>query len=667
MHQIKWGVIGPGSIATAFAHSIQGCHNSELAGVFGRTQEKTKQFADSFHIQCFATLQDFMSSDDIDAVYIATPHSEHFAYALEAIKNKKHVLCEKPLTMNAHESMILLDLAQSSQVFLMEAYMYRTHPQTLNILNNLYLLAQTNEKVLIEASFGFTANVSPDHRLRNPLLGGGAILDVGCYPLSMAKLIAGHLEGLPFAEPKSIEAYGRIDETGVDLHSDAHLVFSDMVDAKLSCAIDEDLANTLVISSGGISITVSEPWHCGQFQDGKSLIAIVNSSGAEEEMSYLDTFGLFTREIEHASSCILENKLESSFVTHADTQSNMFWLDQWRKQMKIVCPRNSIKHSPILESHAYRHQISKLESAAILGIDKLGSRLAFGCDNQTSDVHAFTMFDNFYGSGGRIFDTAYIYNNGMGDKYLGQWINSRQVEQEVVVLGKAAHTPECEPQFIRPQILESLERLQIQKLDIFCLHRDNLEVPVSEFIDALTEIKEEGLIDIIGASNWGLDRFSEARDYAHKEQKEPFAVLSNNFSLAEMIEPVWPGCVGVNDAYMDYLIAEKIMLFPWSSQARGFFIKKKEVMSSEHFANPNLDEEMRVWHYEKNLKRRDKCFEMAAQKNVQPIQIALAYVLHKSALIFPLVGPRTIFETNSSIQASQIKLTAQELLELAQD
>ena len=133
-----------------------------------------------------------------------------------------------------------------------------------------------------------------------------------------------------------------------------------------------------------------------------------------------------------------------------------------------------------------------------------------------------------------------------------------------------------------------------------------------------------------------------------------------------MVEPVWPGCVGVNDAYMQYLLAEKILLFPWSSQARGFFIKKKEAISNEHFSNPTLDEEMRVWHYEKNLKRREYCFQLAKQKNVEPIQIALAYVLHKSPLIFPLIGPRTIFETNSSIQSSQIKLTAQELLELAQ-
>ena len=667
MQKIKWGIIGPGYIATAFAHSIQRASNSELISVFGRSKEKTNHFADLFNLQSFDALEDFISSDELDAVYVATPHSDHFIYVLEAIKNNKHILCEKPLTMNAYESMILLDLAQSSKVFLMEAYMYRTHPQTLNILNNLNLLKEADKKILIESSFGFKADIAKDHRLRNPALGGGAILDVGCYPLSMSKLIAGYLQGLPFAEPKSIEATGRIDETGVDLQSEARLVFSDTIDAKISCAIDEELANTLIISCGEISITATDPWHCGQSQNGNSSITISNGSGLVQEIPFEDDLGLFTREIEHASSCILKKKIQSDFITHLDTQSNMFWLDQWRQKMGIVCPKNSIKYSPILESHAFLNQISKLQSVAIPGIGKLGSRLAFGCDNQTSDVHAFTMFDNFYGSGGRIFDTAYIYNNGMGDKYLGQWINSRQLEQEVIVLGKAAHTPECKPEFIRPQIIESLDRLKIKKLDIFCLHRDNPDVPVSEFIDALTEIKKEGLIDVIGASNWELDRFSEARDYALKEQKEPFTVLGNNFSLAEMIEPVWPGCVGVNDAYIEYLIAENIMLVPWSSQARGFFIKKKEVMSSEHFANPNLDEEIRVWHYEKNLKRRKKCFELASQKNVQPIQIALSYVLHKSPLIFPLVGPRTIFETNSSIQASQLKLTDQELLELAQD
>ena len=667
MRQINWGIIGPGSIAEAFSYSIKGTTNSKLISVFGRNPQKTDSFASKFNLDPHHRLSDFISSKEIDAIYIATPHSEHFFYALEAIKNGKHVLCEKPLTMNAYESMVLLDLANSKKVFLMEAFMYRCHPQTRNILENLSFLPDSKEKILIEASFGFKADVPEVHRLRNPNLGGGAILDVGCYPLTMAKLIAGHLQGLSFAEPKSISATGQIDETGVDLQSHAHIVFSDSIKATISCAINENFLNNLVISSGKYSISVSDPWHCGQFNEGNSSIHLLNEGVSSQEIKCIDNDGLFTREIEHASTCILEQKIESDLISHIETQSNMFWLDMWRQEMKINCPKSRIKNSPILQSQAYLFQETQLKSTDLPGLNKKGSRLALGCDNQLSDLHAFTMFDHFYGSGGRIFDTAFIYNHGMGDKYLGDWINARKVEEEVIVLGKAAHTPECEPKYIRPQVLESLERLQISKLDIFCLHRDNADIPVDEFIDALAEIKNEGLINLIGASNWEMDRFSDARDYAIKNSKEPFTILSNNFSLAEMIEPVWPGCVGVNDRYLNYLIEEGVMLFPWSSQARGFFIKKKEVMSNEHFSNPTLDEEMRVWHYEKNLKRRQACFEIAEERNIQPIQIALAYVLHKSDLIFPLIGPRTISESNSSIQATQIKLTTKELQELAQD
>ena len=667
MNKIKWGIIGSGNIADAFAHSVKYCQDSDLVSVFGRNEEAVKQFSAKFTVKSYTNLDSFFTSDEIDAVYIATPHSSHFTYSLEAIKNNKHILCEKPLTMNYLESMTLLSLAKEAKVFLMEAYMYRTHPQTFNILDHLDLFKNTQEKIFIESSFGFSAELPKEHRLRNPLLGGGAILDVGCYPLSMVKLIAGNLQGMPFADPESIIATGRLDETGVDLQSEAHLVFSDQIEAKISCAIDEEYSNDLKIKSGNLELIVEQPWHCGQFQDGNSSIKILDSGNLIKEVSYLDTVGLFTREIDHASKCIQEEKFESALVSHADTQSNMLWLDKWRQEVKIKCPYESFENSPIPPSRFYLMQKPQFQNTAIKGIEKNASRLALGCDNQTSSLHAFTMFDHFYGAGGRIFDTAYIYNNGKGDKYLGDWINSRNLEKDIIVIGKGAHTPQCEPQFIRPQILESLERLNIETLDIFCLHRDNPDIPVSEFMDALDEVKSEGLINLIGASNWDLERFSEARDYAQLNNKEPFTALSNNFSLAEMVDPVWPGCVGVNNQYINYLIENQIMLFPWSSQARGFFIEKKEITSNEHFSNPSLEEEVRVWHNEKNLKRRAKCFEIAKQKNLQPIQVALAYVVQKSSLIFPLIGPRTIFETNSSIEATQINLSAQEMIDLSID
>ena len=206
MSKIRWGIIGTGSIATAFAHSIKYCQYSELIGVFGRGNEKLNSFSSKFDIKSYRDIDNLIASEEIDAVYIATPHSTHYEYTLLAIKNKKHILCEKPITINHLESMVLLNLAKEAEVFLMEAYMYRVHPQTFNILDNLSNFDSTKNKITITSSFGFSADLPESHRLRNQHLGGGAILDVGCYPLSMAKLIAGKLNGLSFADPESIRS-----------------------------------------------------------------------------------------------------------------------------------------------------------------------------------------------------------------------------------------------------------------------------------------------------------------------------------------------------------------------------------------------------------------------------------------------------------------------------
>ena len=208
MPKIKWGIIGTGSIANAFAHSIKYCDHSELVSVFGRNKDTTDEFSKKFSIDTHLDIESLLLSSEINAVYIATPHNSHYEYIFQAIKNKKHILCEKPITMNHIESMVLFGLAKDAEVFLMEAYMYRTHPQTKNILNSIEILRRSEEKISINCSFGFKAEIPEDHRLRNPMMGGGAILDVGCYPLSMTKLLAGHILDKPYADPRSIKASG---------------------------------------------------------------------------------------------------------------------------------------------------------------------------------------------------------------------------------------------------------------------------------------------------------------------------------------------------------------------------------------------------------------------------------------------------------------------------
>ena len=656
MKEVRWGIIAAGSIANAFAHSIKYSKNSKLCCVLGRNEEKVNSFAKKHNCLPYFELEKFLSSE-IDAVYIATPHDSHFFYSMEAIKRKLHVLCEKPLSVNSTEAMILTNEAKKNGIFLMEAFMYRTHPQTLETLKLCKeYFKDTDVKIL--SSFGFDAPVDKSHRLRNLNLAGGAILDVGCYPLSMARLIAGSLNGEPYLDPISIEVKGSLDATGVDNKSSANLIFSENISAYIETAINEELKNDLIIKSDKVEIRVPEPWHCGQFQDGNYSIEL-NFEGKKTIISNKDKVGLFTREINEASECILQGDYESSLMSHKDTLGNMLWLEKWYSENGVKYPQNIVEKSPIFSSQY--EPVAKLVKSEIEGISKKGSRLVFGCDNQTSQLHASTMFDNFFNNGGNIFDTAYIYNDGKSDKYLGDWINTNGISKEILVLGKGAHTPHCEPQFIKKQLEESLDRLKLESLDIYCLHRDNLDVPVEEFIDALNEIFTEGLISVMGASNWTLERFRNANNYADKNKKIGFKVLSNNFSLANMNEPVWPGCINCNEQYLNYLFENDIYLFPWSSQARGFFLEKDLYPKAAHVANPSLEEEKRVWHDEINLLRRERCFQLSKKLGCLPIELALAYVINKNSNIFPLVGPRSVYESESCMKASLITLDDQQM------
>jgi len=654
---IKWGVISTGTISKAFCDSIRYSKEGELVAVASRSSKNLKHFSDKYGVGTHDSYDALLNDSSIDAIYIGTPHNSHFDLSLKTLRNGKHLLCEKPMTMNSTEAMILLNEARRLNLFFMEAFMYRCHPLTHKILE-LVKQEFSNQEVLIESSFGFTAEVDEKHRLKNPELGGGSILDIGCYPLSMARLIAGSLLEKAFADPLTISASGELSPNNIDLNAKAELEFSPKIKASIKSAINEEYENSLRVSSGEKQIFVKEPWHCGQFQGQKAEIKILENN-QEKVIEVIDDVGLFTREIDEASFCIKAGKIESTFMSHADSLSNSIWLDKWLNELKVVYPANSIDTSS-LKSSVFSKPSKDLSSIKIPELDKEISSIVFGCDNQINEVHAFAMFDYYYSKGGRVFDTAYIYNHGLSDKYLGDWINSRN-QKDIVVLGKGAHTPDCFPDKIRPQIEESLSRGNIDKLDIYCLHRDNLDVPVTEFIDALNECKKEGLIDVLGASNWELERFKLANDYANEQQKTGFKVLSNNFSLARMIEPVWPGCFSCDETYLKYLTDNNIHLFPWSSQARGFFVNHVEFAANEHFANPTDEEEKRVWHDELNLARKDRAIELAKEKGCQPIQIALSYVVNLEISAYPLVGPRNFFELDSCIEATNIKLSTEDL------
>jgi aryl-alcohol dehydrogenase-like predicted oxidoreductase len=186
------------------------------------------------------------------------------------------------------------------------------------------------------------------------------------------------------------------------------------------------------------------------------------------------------------------------------------------------------------------------------------------------------------------------------------------------------------------------------------MHRDNPDVPVCEFVDAMdAEVKAGRIRGPFGGSNWTRARMEAAIDYAQRNGKQAPGALSNNFSLAEMLVPIWDGCVSCSDdQWKAWLTTRQIPNFAWSSQGRGFFTDRAGRDKRDN------DELVRVWYSEKNFNRRDRAIELAHRLGRSPIHIALAYVLAQPFPSVPLIGPRTLHELEDSLSALKISLSA---------
>ena len=296
-----------------------------------------------------------------------------------------------------------------------------------------------------------------------------------------------------------------------------------------------------------------------------------------------------------------------------------------------------------------------MNHSKIQHLEKAVSRLVMGVDNQTELEPASMVFDDFMARGGNCFDTAFVYGAGVCETVFGQWMEAGGVRDQVVLIGKGAHTPYCTPEGLSQQLQTSLERLRTDFVDIYMMHRDNTDIPVSEFVDVLNDHARAGRIKVFGGSNWSVARVQEANDYAQSKGLQGFSVVSNNFSLARMVDPPWTGCISASDAESRaWLTKNQITLLPWSSQARGFFVRGDERFLED-------DELVRCWYAPDNFVRLERAKELALEKHCNPIQIALSYVLHQEFPTIPLIGPRNTSETASSFKALEIELTPLEV------
>ncbi|MFI0516187.1 Gfo/Idh/MocA family protein [Streptomyces sp. WSLK1-5] len=226
---VRWGILATGGIASAFTADLVDLPDAEVVAVASRSESSAKAFAERFGIErAYGDWAALAEDADIDVVYVATPHSAHRAAAGLCLAAGRNVLCEKAFTLNAREAEELAGLAREHGRFLMEAMWMYCNP-LVRRLKALVADGAIGEVRTVQADFGLAGPFPPSHRLRDPAQGGGALLDLGVYPVSFAHLLLG--------EPSDVTAKAVLSEEGVDLQTGAMLSWDSGALASLHCSL----------------------------------------------------------------------------------------------------------------------------------------------------------------------------------------------------------------------------------------------------------------------------------------------------------------------------------------------------------------------------------------------------------------------------------------------
>jgi predicted dehydrogenase len=334
--QLRWGIAGPGGIARRFAGELANSTTGRLTAVGSRSLQRAEEFAAEFapdagDIAAFGSYEELLASD-IDAVYISTVHTEHVRLVIAAAQAGKHILCEKPLAVNHAGAVAAIEAARHAGVYLGEAYMYRFHPQTSRLVELIHEGA-IGEVQHIEASFSYAAAPEFLDRLRNAELAGGGILDVGGYPVSMARLVAGAAVGATVVEPVSLVGSGSIGPTGVDEWATASLAFASGITAHVVCGVGLASENRVVVYGSHGRITLDEPWLPDPAADATILVSRVGTGTEAVRVRAAQQYAL-------EADAVAQNFAagQSPELTWADSLGNAAVLDQWRAALGLVYP-----------------------------------------------------------------------------------------------------------------------------------------------------------------------------------------------------------------------------------------------------------------------------------------------------------------------------------------
>jgi predicted dehydrogenase len=325
--RIRWGIVGTGKIARVLARALAASGTGDLIAVGSRTPARAEAFADEFGLRAWrGRYEDVIADPDVEVVYVATDHPAHREWATRAADAGKHLLCEKPLAVHRADAEAVVEAARRNDVFLLEAFAYRCHPQTDRLVELLGSGA-IGEIRMIDAAFGYDAGPNPRNYILVLERGGGSILDVGCYPTSMAHLVARVAFGA-VSEPVDVGGVAEIGPTGVDHYASAVLRWKEGLVARLACSVQVDIESSVNVYGSAGRITVPSPWLPARI-GGRAEI-VLERRGAEPEIEAFDPGDEYVLEVDAVGAMIRAGVRSPSVLPWEESLANMGTLDRWR-------------------------------------------------------------------------------------------------------------------------------------------------------------------------------------------------------------------------------------------------------------------------------------------------------------------------------------------------
>jgi predicted dehydrogenase len=325
MQSFNWGVIGPGNIANTFAKAIASSKKGKILAVASRSEERAINFANTYQIEkIYADYGQMLADPEIDIIYIATPHNFHYQQAKMCLEAGKHVLVEKPCTVNAKQMQILADLAQSKNLLLQEALWSRFMP-CLSQLRQLLNEGIIGDIQYIQSEIGFAFQKQENSRLLKAELAGGSLLDLGIYSITVSQFLLQE-------HPDKVQAMGQLTDLNVDGHVCANMYYASGRFAQFTCSMLSQTSNTMRIvgTEGYVNLPAC-------FWDTDSA-AIYRDDKLIQSIDIPHPINGFEYQIEESMKCIEQNMQCSDVMSHRDSIGVLNVMDNIRKQIGVHFP-----------------------------------------------------------------------------------------------------------------------------------------------------------------------------------------------------------------------------------------------------------------------------------------------------------------------------------------